>query len=115
MPEKDVVMVMTNAPDLLLAKRIAHLLIEENLAACVNIGGPMLSIYGWKGAVEGAEEIPMLIKTTLDKHQSMIERLVALHPYEVPEAVVVPVLGGYGPYLDWVKSLTAGTQSGTQP
>ena len=54
MPEQDVVMVMTNAPDLLLAKRIAHVLIEEQLAACVNIGTPMLSVYSWKGEIEGA-------------------------------------------------------------
>ncbi|MDN3988164.1 divalent-cation tolerance protein CutA [Zwartia vadi] len=108
MPEQDVVMVMTNAPDVLLAKRIAHLLIEENLAACVNIGTPMLSIYGWKGEVEGAEEIPMVIKTTTDKQHALIERLVELHPYDVPEALVVPVLGGHPPYLEWVRSLTSG-------
>jgi periplasmic divalent cation tolerance protein len=111
MPQQDVVMVMTNAPDLLLAKRIAHLLIEEKLAACVNIGAPMLSIYGWKGEVEGDEEIPMMIKTTEDKQRAMIERLVELHPYDIPEAIVVPVTGGYAPYLDWVRSLTDGKQS----
>ncbi len=108
MPEQEIVVVMTNVPDLLLAKRIAHLLIEEQLAACVNIGTPMLSIYGWKGEVEGAEEIPMMIKTTCDKQHAMIERLVALHPYDIPEALVMPTLGGYGPYLDWVRSLTSG-------
>ena len=106
MPHPDVVIVLTNAPDLLLAKRIAHLLIEEQLAACVNIGPQMLSVYGWKGDVEGAEEIPMMIKTTVDKQKAMIERLVSLHPYEVPEAIVLPVLDGYGPYLDWVRALT---------
>ncbi len=108
MLQQNVVMVMTNAPDLLLAKRIAHLLIEERLAACVNIGTPMLSVYGWKGEVEGAEEIPMLIKTTVDKQKAMIDRLVELHPYEVPEAVVVPISDGHGPYLDWVRNLTTG-------
>ncbi len=114
MPEQEIVVVMTNVPDLLLAKRIAHLLIEEQLAACVNIGTPMLSIYGWKGEVDGAEEIPMMIKTTCDKQHAMIERLVALHPYDIPEALVMPTLGGYGPYLDWVRSLTSGISiSGT--
>ena len=111
MPEQKVVVIMTNAPDLLLAKRIAHLLIEEHLAACVNIGPAMLSMYGWKGDVEGAEEIPMLIKTTVDKQQELIERLVALHPYEIPEAIVLPVLGGYEPYLAWVRNLTNGNLS----
>ena len=71
----------------------------------------MLSMYGWKGDVEGAEEIPMLIKTTVDKQQELIDRLVALHPYEIPEAIVVPVLGGYEPYLAWVRNLTNGNLS----
>lgn len=111
MQEHDIVMVMTNAPDLLLAKRIAHVLIEEHLAACVNIGPPMLSVYGWDNEVQGAEEIPMIIKTTVNKQQAMIERLVSLHPYEIPEAIVIPVLGGHAPYLNWVRSLTSGSQS----
>jgi periplasmic divalent cation tolerance protein len=110
MQEQDIVMVMTNAPDLLLAKRIAHLLIEEKLAACVNIGPSMLSVYGWNGEVEGAEEIPMIIKTTVTKQQAMIDRLVSLHPYEIPEAIVIPVLGGYTPYLNWVRNLTCENQ-----
>jgi periplasmic divalent cation tolerance protein len=71
----------------------------------------MLSVYSWKGEIEGAEEIPMIIKTTVNKQEEMIERLVELHPYDVPEAVVLPVAGGYGPYLDWVRSLTAGTRA----
>jgi len=106
MQQQDVVIVMTNVPDLLLAKRIAHLLIEEHLAACVNIGPQILSIYGWKGEVEGADEIPMLIKTTVEKQQALIDRLVSLHPYDVPEAIVIPVVGGHPPYLDWVRNLT---------
>jgi periplasmic divalent cation tolerance protein len=106
MAQSEVVIVLTNAPDLLLAKRIAHLLIEEHLAACINIGQPMLSVYGWKGDVEGAQEIPMTIKTTTDKQEAMIARLVELHPYDIPEAVIVPTVGGHTPYLDWVRSLT---------
>jgi periplasmic divalent cation tolerance protein len=111
MPEQDVVVVMTNVPDLLLAKRIAHLLIEEKLAACINIGTPVLSVYGWNDEVDGAEEIPMMIKTTADKQQAMIERLVGLHPYEVPEAIVIPVVDGFTPYLNWVRSLTRASTS----
>lgn len=106
MQPADVVVVLTNAPDLLLAKRISHLLIEEGLAACVNIGTPVLSIYGWKGEVEGADEIPMMIKTTWQKQALLIARLKELHPYEIPEALVLPVLTGYEPYLEWVRSLT---------
>jgi periplasmic divalent cation tolerance protein len=110
MQEHDIVMVITNAPDLLLAKRIAHVLIEEQLAACVNIGPSMLSVYGWNNEIEGAEEIPMTIKTTVNKQEAMIERLVSLHPYEIPEAIVIPVIGGHAPYLNWVRSLTSSRQ-----
>jgi periplasmic divalent cation tolerance protein len=106
MQPADVVVVLTNAPDLLLAKRISHLLIEESLAACVNIGAPVLSVYGWKGEVEGAQEIPMTIKTTWQKQALLIARLKELHPYEIPEALVLPVLTGDATYLDWVRSLT---------
>lgn len=62
--DDDVVLVISNAPDLLLAKRIAHVLVEDGLAACVNLGAPGLSIYQWQGEVEGAEEIPIHVKTT---------------------------------------------------
>jgi periplasmic divalent cation tolerance protein len=70
----------------------------------------VLSVYGWNNEVEGAEEIPMIIKTTVNKQQAMIERLVSLHPYEIPEAIVIPVIGGHMPYLNWVRSLTSVSQ-----
>lgn len=104
--QSDVVLVLTNAPDLLLAKRIAHLLIEEGLAACISLGTPVLSIYSWEGDVQGADEIPLTIKTTWGQQEALIKRLVELHPYDVPEALVVPVVGGFQPYLDWVRDLT---------
>ncbi len=107
MQQDDVVLVLTNAPDLPLAKRIAHLLVGEGLAACVSLGAPILSVYAWKGEVKETEEIPMTIKTTRGRGAELIARLTALHPYEVPEAIVVPVAGGHGPYLDWVRSLTS--------
>ena len=72
--DDDVVLVISNAPDLLLAKRIAHVLVEDGLAACVNLGAPGLSIYMWKGEVEGAEEIPIHIKTTYARHQAVVGR-----------------------------------------
>ena len=84
--DDDIVMVISNAPDLLLAKRIAHVLVEDGLAACVNLGAPVLSIYSWKGEIEGADEIPMWIKTTAGRQQALIDALSRLHPYEVPEA-----------------------------
>lgn len=97
--DDDVVLVISNAPDLLLAKRIAHVLVEDGLAACVNLGAPGLSIYMWKGEVEGAEEIPIHIKTTYARHQAVVQALAQMHPYDVPEIIVLPVIGGAAPYL----------------
>jgi|SRR5690606_14856084 len=106
---QDVVVVLSNAPDLLLAKRIAHMLVEEGLAACVNLGGPVLSMYMWQGTLEGAEEIPLAIKSTKQALPALTARLSELHPYEVPEILVLPVIGGAPSYLDWVREQTRQT------
>ncbi|OZI15859.1 divalent-cation tolerance protein CutA [Bordetella genomosp. 7] len=108
--DDDIVMVISNAPDLLLAKRIAHVLVEDGLAACVNLGAPVLSIYSWKGEIEGADEIPMWIKTTAGRQQALIDALSRLHPYDVPEIIVVPVIGGSPAYLGWVREQAGGQQ-----
>lgn len=99
-----IILVVSNAPDLLVAKRIAHVLLEEGWAACVNLGAPMLSMYRWQGTIEGADEIPMLIKSTRAQETGLLQRLAELHPYEVPEAVVVEASGGLPAYLDWVRA-----------
>ncbi len=102
----EVVLVLSNAPDLLLAKRIAHMLVEEYLAACVNLGQPGLSMYMWEGKLEGAEEVSLTIKTTRGRLPALVARLKDLHPYEVPEIVVLPVLGGLASYMEWVREQT---------
>lgn len=102
----DVILVLTQVPDLPLAKRIAHLLLEEGLAACVNLAPPALSMYRWQGAIEGAEEVGLRIKSTQDRQAAVIARLQALHPYDVPEILVVPVVDGLPAYLDWVVAET---------
>jgi len=102
----EIVLVITSVSDLLLAKRIAHLVIEESLAACVQIGSPILSVYSWKGDVEGAEEIPLQMKTSWLRQEALVARIKTLHPYEVPEIIVVPVIAGDAPYLDWVRETT---------
>ncbi len=103
MNQTDTVLVLSNAPDEAVATRIADALVLEGLATCVNIGASVQSVYRWQGAVEKATEIPLTIKTTIAKQANLIERLVALHPYDVPEAIVVPIIGGYAPYLNWVR------------
>jgi len=100
------VLILSTAPDVLLAKRIAHILIEERLAACVQLTPPVLSIYEWEGEVQGADEIGLIIKTTEQVAQQAVERLVELHPYDVPEAVVIPITGGHDPYLQWLDQQT---------
>ena len=103
MNQTDTVLVLSNAPDEAVATHIADALVSEGLAACVNIGAPVQSVYRWQGVVEKATEIPLAIKTTASKQANLIERLIALHPYDVPEAIVVPIIGGYAPYLNWVR------------
>ena len=103
MNQTDTVLVLSNAPDEAVATRIADALVSEGLAACVNIGGPVQSVYRWQGVVEKTTEIPLTIKTTAAKQANLIERLIALHPYDVPEAIVVPIIGGYAPYMNWVR------------
>lgn len=102
----ELVLVLSNAPDELLAKRIAHYLVEEHLAACVNLGAPGLSMYMWQGQMEGTLEIPLTIKTTRARVPDVIHKIKSLHPYEVPEILVLPVIGGFEPYAVWVHEQT---------
>ena len=87
------------------------MLVEDGLAACVNLGAPGLSIYMWQGEVEGAEEVPIHIKTTYARHAAVVAALAQMHPYDVPEIIVLPVIGGAAPYLDWVREQTAVVQN----
>lgn len=103
----EVVVILSNAPDLLLAKRIAHVLVEEHYAACVNLGPAGLSMYMWQGTLEGADEIPLTIKTSAQRAPAAMKKLAQLHPYEVPEMLILPVLGGSASYIDWVRTQVA--------
>jgi periplasmic divalent cation tolerance protein len=84
------------------AEKIADALVGERLAACVNVVPGLLSVYRWKGAVEREDELLLLIKTRAERVEEMGARLRALHPYELPEMIVLPIAGGHGPYLDWI-------------
>ena len=88
------------------AGRIGEALLAERLVACVNFVGGVKSRYWWKGALEQADETIMLMKTTPQLAQRAIERLVELHPYEVPEAVTLDIAGGHRPYLEWIAEST---------
>jgi periplasmic divalent cation tolerance protein len=86
------------------AKRIAHALVEERLAACVNLIGGVHSVYRWKETVETADEVLLLIKTQEEKVDAVRTRVHQLHSYEVPEFLVLDVAEGSSAYLDWIAS-----------
>ena len=89
------------------AKTIAQTLVEEKLAACVNISAPVESVYWWEGKVDHSLEYVLMMKTTASRVDALRERLVELHPYEVPEFVVLPIEGGSEAYLKWIRESTA--------
>ncbi len=99
-------LVLTNLPDRAAAERLAGMLIEQRLAACVNILAPCRSVYRWKGAVQHEEEHPMLIKTTAERYPALEKALRECHPYELPEIIAVPIERGLPAYLDWVGAET---------
>jgi periplasmic divalent cation tolerance protein len=99
-------LVITNVPDRAVAERLADMLIEKRLAACVNILAPCRSVYRWKDAVQHDEEHPMLIKTTQERYAALEQALRAGHPYELPEIIAVPIERGLPAYLDWVAAET---------
>lgn len=88
------------------ADRIGRTLVEERLAACVNIIPGMRSIYQWQGRVETATETVLIAKTRQDRTQALLARVKALHAYEVPCAVVLPIIDGLPDFLRWIDTET---------
>jgi periplasmic divalent cation tolerance protein len=84
------------------AERVARVLVERRLAACVNVVPGIVSVYRWKGKVERAEELLLVIKTGADRLEALREALLECHPYELPELVTLEVQGGHAPYLAWL-------------
>jgi periplasmic divalent cation tolerance protein len=99
-------LVLTNLPDRATAEKLAEALIHKRVAACVNILAPCRSVYRWKGAVQHAEEYPVLIKTTRERYAALEAAIREVHPYELPEIVAVPIERGLRAYLDWVATET---------
>ena len=90
-------------------ERIADAVVGEQLAACVNIVGPIRSIYRWQGEICRDDEHLLLIKTTRARYAGLEARVKSLHGYDVPEVVAVPIEMGSAAYLEWVRSVTAET------
>ncbi|HET8750605.1 MAG TPA: divalent-cation tolerance protein CutA [Sphingomicrobium sp.] len=85
------------------AERIGRTVVEEQLAACVNILGPIKSIYRWKGEIEAAEEVAAIFKTHHWRSDALIERIAGLHSYDVPCIVSTPIDKILGSYAEWVE------------
>jgi periplasmic divalent cation tolerance protein len=97
------ILVLCTASSEVEAKSIAHDLVERKLAACVNIVGPMQSVYRWKGAVDEAQEYLLLIKTGAEHFESVRDAIVSLHSYEVPEVIQLSIKDGLPAYLSWIS------------
>jgi periplasmic divalent cation tolerance protein len=89
------------------AEEIANGLVHRRLAACVNIIGPIRSIYRWKDTIESEQEYLLVIKTTADRASALAAAFAELHPYELPEHVELAVEGGSVPYLEWIGAQVA--------
>jgi periplasmic divalent cation tolerance protein len=99
-------LILCTAPDRETALKLSRSLLEQRLAACVNLTSPVTSVYHWQGQLEQSEEILLLIKTTREQYEYVETALRAEHPYELPEIIAVPVEHGLGDYLDWVERCT---------
>ena len=106
MPSDQFIIVLTTYPLDKDADSLAATLVGERLAACVNILPPMRSVYRWKDAVERADERQIVIKTTKARLTALEARIRTLHPYDVPEFVVLPIESGSTDYLSWLAENT---------
>jgi periplasmic divalent cation tolerance protein len=98
-----VVTVLTTVPSAEVAEQIGEVLVTERLAACANVVPGVRSIFRWKGAVAHESEALVVLKTTTEALDDLLRRIVALHPYDVPEVIALDVRAGHVPYLSWVR------------
>lgn len=103
---KKMVMVWSNAPDKTTAETIARGLVDQRLVACVHIFPAGVSIYRWEGDIQQGEEWTMLAKTRRKRAKRVVKEIQKTHPYDVPEILLTPVIGGSNGYLSWVNRET---------
>ena len=101
---EDLRVVFLTAPDGEVAERLARGLLEERLAACVNLIPGIRSFYRWQGAVQVDAEVLLVVKTRADRLEALASWVQDLHPYELPEILGLPVIGGSQAYLDWIRT-----------
>ena len=102
-PLPEPIVILTTCPDEAVAARIGRALVESGLAACVTRVGPVHSTYRWQGAVQDEPEVLLVIKTVKTRYPELEMRLKSLHPYEVPEVIVLPIQSGSPDYLAWLQ------------
>ncbi|MBC7351340.1 MAG: divalent-cation tolerance protein CutA [Thermogutta sp.] len=103
------VQVFVTFPDRESAARVAQVLVAESLAGCVQIVGPIQSVYRWEGKIESAEEWLCLIKTPTSRYAQLEQRIRQMHSYQVPEIIAVPITAGSSDYLTWLSAATGET------
>jgi periplasmic divalent cation tolerance protein len=104
--QKKYYLVISTCPGSITAKKIAHELVADQLAACVQVIAGVQSFFRWVGKVETQEEFLLLIKTTEERFEQVKDRITAMHPYELPEIVAVPIIDGLAGYLSWIDDCT---------
>jgi periplasmic divalent cation tolerance protein len=104
----DAIVVLCAVPADFDAERLARELVERSLAACVQIGPGVTSVYRWQGALEKSAEKLLLIKSCSGLFAALEAAIKARHPYQVPEIIALPVSDGHAPYLEWLAASTAG-------
>lgn len=99
-------LVLSTCPDRDTALALGTRLVEQRLAACVNVIPGLSSIYRWEGAIQQDPEVLLLIKTTADRLDSLVATVRRLHPYDLPEIIALPITAGLPDYLNWVSQCT---------
>ena len=100
------ILVLTQMPDQDSAEALARALVEARLAACVSIGAATGSLYHWRGEIEMAREVPVVVKTCSDAYPAVEKAIRNRHPYELPEIIAVPITDGLPAYLEWIDRET---------
>lgn len=108
MSENNIIVVLCSCSEGAPAAQLARALVEEGLAACVNRLPGVVSNFRWEGRLDEAQETLLIIKSTEARLPALTARIRELHPYELPEVIAVPVMGGLDDYLEWVRASVSG-------